>query len=795
MENEKQTKRRPGILVFLSVFVISASILMLEIGLTRFFSVMFDSHYAFLVISLGVLGLGVGGMYVYIRYTKSKGPNRELTLQMLAKYSGLMALSTSVMTILLVELSIFHNIFFASLLAFFPFLFGGMFFAAAFRLFPQKSTTIYAFDLIGASLGAFLIIIALKIGGINVNLLIGAIASLPAGVLLCRIGSPKWGAGFLCLTAVLFGVFVLNYFSNFLGPVPLVRGGQKDMAHHLAHPAIDASVIESRWSAFGRTDLVAYKNDPDAMTFFIDGAAGAGMHRFDGDLNRLEDAGLGHFPGVFPFKLLQENEKEKVMIIGAGGGRDVLIALLGGSKEITAVEVNPDIGTLMEKYSGFNGGIYDGFPGVTPIIREGRNYIRATKEIFDIIMLSIPVTKTSRSPEGYALTENFLFTVESMSDYLDRLKPDGRIIVIAHSDLEIYRLILTSLSALEKRGISHAAAMERIYTLGPKMLPIFVLKKSPITPEEAQNIHQKMHEHNYSSDSAFIPFVEQMKHVINMGDELFQEHYMLNQALYLISQGEMSADELSGLADYDLKAVTDDDPFFYKFELGIPSILTTILVLSITAMVIGWMTGWGSGGKRVTRYDKLLFLLFFSSLGAGFMLIEISLFQKFILFLGQPVYSVSVLLSSLLVGAGIGSWTSGVILKKKTVFKIRYIALIVALFVILYVLFLDKILISFLGISFASRILISFSLLMPMGFFLGMPFPLGLKLLDESGLKHFVPGMWGINGIASVLGSTLAIVVAILAGFTFSLLIGAVLYFLIFVIFSKKWTPLKSGYR
>ena len=170
------------------------------------------------------------------------------------------------------------------------------------------------------------------------------------------------------------------------------------------------------------------------------------------------------------------------------------------------------------------------------------------------------------------------------------------------------------------------------------------------------------------------------------------------------------------------------------------------------------------------------------------MLIEIPLFQKFILFLGQPVYSVAVLLFSLLSGAGIGSWISGFLWERSTLLKLRLAAMITALIVVIYVLFLDQIFGLFLGAPFFSRILISFLLLMPLGFFLGMPFPLGMKLLDESGLKQHVPRMWGINGIGSVLGSTLAVALAITFGFTYSMMIGALLYFFIFSIFSiSQW--------
>jgi spermidine synthase len=647
------------------------------------------------------------------------------------------------------------------------------------------SPKVYASDLIGAAIGSVLIVFALKLGGITVNLLVAVIASIPAVLLCIKESSNKKKKTSSCLLmGGLMFILLFNYYTDFFGMMPSSKGADKEMAHLLAHPTRGASVVESRWSAFGRTDLVRDEEDLNEMVFFIDGTAGTSMYRFDKDIGSLDKHEFHHFPGYFPLKLLPEKEKEKVLIIGAGGGREVLISLLGGAKEITAVEVNKDLVDLMKEYADFNGGIYNSFPGVEVVVEEGRNFIRAMKEQYDIIMLTLPVTNTSRSPEGFALTENFLFTVESISDYLDRLKPSGRLIVVVHGELEIYKLIFTSLAALKKRGVSQSEAMTHMYTVGPKIFPVFVLKRSPLTIEEAERVHESMHEMEFSSISSFIPFVEQVKYVISLGEEIYLEHFMLNKSLYLLFEGEINADELINFADADLKVVTDDDPFFYKFNRGIPLMLPLVLIFSTIAMIGGWLMRPGHTGERHFSMNNVLFLFLFSLLGVGFMLIEISLFQKFILFLGQPVYSISILLFSILIGAGIGSWMSGILWKRRTLFKLRLAALMVGLVVVIYVLFLKQVFVFFLGTPFLTRIFISFLLLTPLGFFMGMPFPLGMKLLAESGLKQYVPRMWGVNGIGSVLGSALAIILAISFGFSYSMILGAILYLLIVILFS-----------
>lgn len=401
-------------------------------------------------------------------------------------------------------------------------------------------------------------------------------------------------------------------------------------------------------------------------------------------------------------------------------------------------------------------------------------------------MLSIPVTKTSRSPEGYVLTENFLFTVESINDYLDHLKAHGRLIVVAHHEMEIYRLVFTSLSALNKRGIQPASAMKHIYTLGDEVFPVFVLKKSPLTLQEAERVHEQMHERGFTTLSSFIPFIEQEMHLISLGEGIYQQHPMLNQVLYMMSKGEVSAEDLIKMTDFNLKAVSDNDPFFYKFNIGLPALLSFLLIFSTIAMIGGWVIKPGYMKEDISRKSSICLLLFFSALGIGFMMIEIPLIQKFTLFLGQPVYSLTILLFSVLIGAGMGSWFSGQMGRIRTLLKLRLAVMMVSAITIIYVIFLNPFFQLLLGSPFYIRALASFILLMPLGFFLGMPFPLGMKLLAELDLEHLVPRMWGVNGIGSVLGSALSIALAISFGFSYALILGIALYSFIYILFSKQ---------
>jgi spermidine synthase len=766
---------RGGRLISVCVGFVSFSVLTLEIGLTRYFSVMFDYHYTFLLISLAILGMGIGALYAHYRFSKRADSADQITL--IIRSVLFMSLAVLALTVLTLKVPGFQSLVLAVPLAFAPFFFGGVFLSSAFKLFTGRSAKLYAADLIGASFGSILVIALLTLGGINLNLIVALLLSLSALVLTLtfpsRIGLKTTGGVLAVVSAALF---ILQYITSSLGPIPLSKGSHKEMAHMLSNPEGKARIVESRSSAFGRTDLIADAKNPDQMGIFLDGTSGTAVYRFDGDPRSLNRPEFTHFSGYFPFELLAESEKEKVLIIGSGGGREVLVSLLSGAKEITAVEVNPDLVELMRRYSSFNGGIYNGFPGVKVVVEEGRNYVRRDMELYDLIMLSIPVTKTSRSPEGFALTENFLFTVESIRDYMERLKPNGRLVVVAHNEVEIFRLIFTSLEALRRTGIEPSAAMERIYTVGPSMFPVFVLKKSPLTPLEARWISENMHRHGFLSRASYIPFVEQMEHLIPLEEGMYQRFAMLNQNLYLLQKGTVTPKELIGLSNANIVPVTDDNPFFYNDERGVPSVVIALLVFSILTLL------WSAfSGQNASKEGVLPFILLFSFLGAGFMLIEIPLIQKFILFLGQPVYSMALLLFSLLLGAGLGSLFSGAFKAERSVPLLRLAPVLIAVMVTAYTLSLNPIFSSLLGGSFIRRALMSVALLLPLGFLMGIPFPLAMALLGRLGRRETVPRAWAINGVSSVLGSGLAIALAVGFGFTASLYTGAVLYLLAFL--------------
>lgn len=390
-------------------------------------------HYVFIVLSLALLGLGGGGIFVH--FFRSKIPNGHHQFFPLVLFTCLYSLTISFSVLLIIQVGyidhVRNNVLFYFFILFIPFFFAGIILAEIYRTFPGISAKIYGVDLIGAALGSLGVIPLLDIlGGINTSFFLGLVASIAA--LLFTMMEPKenkWGrmisiGNFMILLSLSWITFAGIY----LPDISIGENPEKEIHDVLYSPSSQGKIIETKWSAFGRTDLVAFGDEADYMDIYIDGTAGSPMYKFNGEFNDLSPTIKSlkdSFPGYFPFLYLEEKEKDNALIIGPGGGRDILLAQMGGVQKITAVEINKDLVDLVHKFSRYNGGIYKNSGNVKMVMDEGRHFLKRQKEKYDLILLSLPVTNSSRSLEGYALTENFLFTTDSMNDYLDHLTEEG----------------------------------------------------------------------------------------------------------------------------------------------------------------------------------------------------------------------------------------------------------------------------------------------------------------------------------------------------------------------------------
>lgn len=785
---------RKQLAVFLSaIFLISICVIAFEITLSRLLSVLLSYHYVFVVLSLALLGLGAGGMFVH--FCRPQIPIEENRFSILTMVSALFALALPFSVIFIIQLKYFDDIQMTMLIyGFFlliPFFLAGVLLAEIYRMFPALSARIYGADLIGAAAGSLIAIPLLNfLGAISTNFVLGGMASL-AAMLFAMGGKKKNNKGLVISVvslSVLSVLFALNLVGGLRLDIPIGANPTKEIYDALS--SFKGKIVATKWGPFGRTDLVAFSNYPDQMDIYLDGTAGSPMYRFNGKVN---DPGAVinnlkiNFPGYFPFLHLQDEEKNNALIIGPGGGRDILLVLMGGVEKVTAVEINRDLVDMVRSYSGFNGGIYTDLDDVAIVVDEGRSFLRRQKEKYDIIMLSLPVTNSSRSLEGYALTENFIFTTDSIDDYLNRLTDEGRLVVVGHNDAEILRLLSISLAALHQKGVSIGSAMNRIYIVGSDDYLVFVLKKAPFEPMRVPPMFQALHQLDLESSLSYFPYIRQAGAV--------------NPALMALAGGLIAFEDFAKMVKergYDISPVTDDSPFFYKFDVGTPkpvslvfwsSVILLVIIISIPSL--NWKKGATQRkvhlkNTRLPDSGVLRSAALFSMLGMGFMLIEISLIQRFVLFLGYPLLSLAVLLCSLLGGGGMGSLWSGRFAPDKTDRGIAMTSLAIVAMVLGYAFLLSIVFDQLLGFDLVIRVFASVLLLIPVGFLLGVPFPLGIKWLTARSLENHIPWMWGINGVSSVLGSAMTIVVAISFGFTEALLLSAGCYLIIFLIFIKS---------
>ncbi len=760
--------------LLISIFMISFSVLTFEISLTRMFSVMFAYHYVFIAVAIAFAGLALGG--ILGKWLLPESPKKQLLATLTIIYA-FFALMFSLITILTISATA-PNFAATAFLFFLSFLPAGLFLSTAYKFFIGYSSTIYAADIIGAAIGSIATVTFLNgLSPVTTILLMSTILTITS-LLLAFMSTKK----IIGITAVLILLTLSSLFLSVRAgkDVPIGSDQGKELYAFLTDPKYGAKIVESRWSAFGRTDLVEFQNDPHHKVIFIDGGAGTQLYHFNGDFNDTSNSvnTLWNSTAAYPFYF---TDNENILVIGPGGGVDVLISLMFNFSHVHAVEINQATVDIVNDYASFDGGIYSDYDNVHVHVDEGRSFLKRTGMKYDAIMLDIPITKTVQGSSGYSMAENYLFTTDSIKDYLENLNDNGYLVIVAHEQVEIYRLVMTALETLQSQGKSIAEGMKQIVVTqkgGHMSFPVFILKKTTFGAIEVGDMIQKTGE-------------------VNLMPVYFPLYHKEMNSMYdptLVALAEGKADmrtliEAAGLDGADISPPTDDKPFFYKFEKGLPVALPQVLIGFIVLTAIATFVYFFDWGRRLyvapkkmkqalTEKFSVFTPYYFASLGLGFMLIEVSFAQKFILFLGSPTLAISTALFSLLLSMGIGG-----ILSKKLKQPARLvpkISLIGGIIMLSYIFVLPFIFDFMLGLDLNIRVLVTLAVTFPGGFALGTLYPLGIRIVDRYFDSNDISWMWGINGLFSLLGSTLAVVIAISFGFSAALLLGGILYVMIF---------------
>jgi hypothetical protein len=790
-----------------AVALVSFSSLLLELALTRLFSVVLFYHFAFFAISVALLGLGSGGVFAHIRQAwLERFDMRGLGARICLLNSILILAAVEVVLHTPVSLEVtgrnFGKLTIIYLAAAVPFFLTGLLFSVLFARSTHAISQLYGADLAGGA-GACLAVVPLLnlIGAPNALLLASAAMAFAAAL---------WGPERKLRRAayLLAAVFVLLIGANYSGKlldVVYAKGLYRDPKW----------VEFARWNAISRIEVNTQLGgkyvviDADATTAIMN----ADPARWDQNGSPTPThTGLPAQPGFNWKKSLMAaapsvvnvlRPKGEFAIIGPGGGVDVLRAVANGSPSVTGIEINPIIArTIMRGYyADYSYHLYD-LPQVHMHVQDGRSYIRSAREKYDVVQMTLVDTWASTAAGAFALSENNLYTTEAFQEYFDHLKPDGMIAITRwefKQPREALRVVSQGIEALHQIGVSDPHGHFVIIAdggLDEDGRPVLVLaKKTVFTAVE----YAAVAEHLRNNPNLFW---------LNPPDQ-YRGLQPLPAAATAFSK-LIDSNDPRGFAEsyaYNVGPVSDSAPFFfftlktkYVIEnilagtghgmdwrinlgvvvLGMLLIISTVAVLAFLILPLALHRRAAVSGMKTS----LPALLYFIAIGFGYILVEISLIQRFVLFLGHPTYALTVVVFLLLLSSGAGSFaTRGRISGSRQILLL--LSAIVAL-ILLNVLALPWLLSAAVGLPFVIKLLISALVLAPLGFLMGMPFPTGLRLVKT------VEWAWALNAAASVLGSVMAMIIAIHFGLTITLLCAAVAYILA-TLFSRTWQAWQVG--
>ncbi len=751
------------------VACISATLLMTELALTRIFSVVMYYHFAFLAISIALFGLSASGVFAYVARRRL---DRSPTPMLLAQQSLLYAIATIVALFLLVRLRVGLNYSPENLmlmltiyaLATLPFFMGGLVVTFAISRLSDRINVVYAADLTGAAAGCLVLIPLLDRLGAPGVVFAAAFLGIVAAVLFAPAESRRNVA--IAGAAIFAGAAVLGATAGF--DVAATKGHEGDR------------VLFSKWNSFSRIGVyerthgdwsLSYTYNgplPDTRFMDIDSAASTPILHAAPDLSNVQY--LRYELTALAYQLKERHPGFRSLVIGPGGGRDLLSALVFGAGHVDGVEINPIIANdvMRGKFLEFSGGIYSN-PKVSIAIDDGRSFVRRAPGRYDVIQASLVDTWAATAAGAYTLTENSLYTVEAFNDYIDHLNDDG-VLTITRWVFDGLRLVSLAQAAGEARGWDtkmHLAIVQQ------DQVATFLLKKSPFTADEIAHVYEIADRLGFRV--LYAPPLNGVKYMPAADQDVS------GTSTTDYSKLIEAPDRNAFYASYrdDIRPTTDDRPFFFHttklkdqfqvafgrtmlFGNGLSALMTLmgISVALVVLFVIGPLVI--AGGGRPSGWAA--WLLYFGALGAGFMLIEVSLLQRFVLLLGHPVYSLTVTLFSLLLGTGLGAaWSrrfDEATLRRTTVISIGVVAGLALLSVAVAAPLIQW------AIPFSRpiRIVIAVIVLVPAGMILGVPMPSGIRLL-RARAPQMVTWAWGMNGALSVLGATVAIFIAMNWGF------------------------------
>lgn len=786
-----------------SLGLLSASLLTYEISLMHLFAIIQYHHFAYMIISLALLGYGSSGTFLAIFQERLRGSYQGFYLGCVALFSA-----TALISFLLAQavpfngLELFWDIrqtFYLGLLfllLFLPFFFGAAAIGMTLAVYRQWVPVIYGADLLGAGTGSLLILLFLwQLMPDSLLIVISGMGLIAGAVALVELSVSRVGIKACGLLGLLFLLV-------FIGRnCPLQPTPYKPLQQHLriagtqvvverASPLGLLQVLESERTPLRYApgmSLVAGREPPEQKGIFINGDGLSVITRMPGRIEQLDY--LQQMTSALPYYL---NKPENLLILGIGGGQDILQARVHRPGKITAVELNPQLVDLLaDEYAGYSGKL---LLDTKVHIGDMRGFIKKTRDRFDLIQVALVDSFFPSASGLYALRENYLYTVEAIRDYIAHLSPEGYLAItrwVKNPPRDSLKLLATAKEALQQLGVEDAD--RHLALIRGWQTSTLIVKGSEFNPAEIGKIQEFCRARAFDIVYSFATGEDQANRYNIMPDATF------SQAARAIV-GRDSADFIARYK-YNLQPASDDQPYFHHFfkwsalheffqlrESGGAALLESGYLILLTVLVVAVVLSLllilaplallrnpqHRAGERILR---LQVVAYFFLVGVAFLLIEIACIQKCVLFLDHPVYAVSTVIATFLVFGGLGSLAAQRRASHPAPERlVRWAIAGIAAICLGYLLLLGKVFTLAGDLCLPGRIVVAATVLGPLAFLMGMPFPLALSHLAGRA-AHLVPWAWGINGCGSVISSMLATLLAIHFGFNV-VLVTAMLFYL-----------------
>jgi spermidine synthase len=784
----------------------AATVIAAQILLTRIFSFVTWHHFTPLIVGIALLGFGFAGSYLSVRGGDPAG-DRGTFLRLVERDACGFALLLPVSLLVISQVRMNPTRIFQDpveilwlavyvLAAALPFGAAGLVICRLIDRYRARAGRVYGTDL-AASAGGVLLGLGLLVvvGAETALILVAALAALAAVLVAIERGVRPVVSGALLL--VLIGAALATGLAR---PDLLRAPPSKEMAAFAEHPELGQVAFEHRrWHPIARVDVTAevVRHAPDfggELSRTLEGTAPDERYRFlfqDGTAPSAYLKLSPPFPEIHylhgylqsaPYKI---RPRARSLIIGLGGGIDVAIALAHGASAVTGIEVNPiTLGLLTGDFADYCG--VAGDPRVTLEVGEGRAFARASRETYDVIQLSGADTHAALVSGSGSLTEGYLYTVEAVGDFLDRLAPRG---VLSYSrpffvpPRETMKLVATADRALRLRGVDDPDA--HIVVLGGRKWSETLISPSPFDADEVARLERFAARYGFkvfASPSASLPVPwDRYLELDATAAREFRQDYFFNV--------EPATDDRPFFYDYARwrKLLTDPPPFDFGIEgyytvespLGPLPVGNALLVVALVLVtLLATLCIVVPLARRTTELARqpavaARVLAYFAALGLGFIAIEITLMQSFQLLLGGPALALGSVLFALLTGAGCGSLVAERLMP-------RHLRLVVPAIVVLLVVelvLLPRLIAALAAAPIALRVVATIAATAVPGFVMGMPFPLGIRAIAARG-RALVPWAWAANGLLSVCGSVLTLLVAMMIGFKLVMAGAAAVYLL-----------------